>query len=80
MNLLAVRRLDNLGRIVLPSDIRNRLGLDRDGNVEFLENTNHDIVLRGTLQKCAVCQTTTHLIPIYNTFICKACKEHIALS
>ena len=71
-----IRKVDELGRVVLPVEIRNRLGIDPGDGVEvFLEDDK--IILRRVGQKCAVCGSSDKLIDIGDKQICLDCLQSI---
>lgn len=41
-----IRRIDDLGRIVIPKDIRNILGVEVGEPFEFFFDNNHNIILK----------------------------------
>ena len=69
------RRVDSMGRIVIPQEIRDKLGL--------VHNTYIDINLRGNkieLRKselsCAVCGSSSEMLD--GTQVCRSCAQEIA--
>lgn len=52
----SVRRLDDLGRVVLPSNIRKALNLGPRSVVEVdLDDDNETVRIRTTSERCSVC-------------------------
>lgn len=41
-----VRAIDDLGRVVIPTEIRRTLGIEANDKVDILATTNGDIILR----------------------------------
>lgn len=70
------RPLDNLGRVVIPIEIRNQLGIkEKDRILFFTEGTN--IILRKFQQECIFCGKQKGLIDFKEQKICKKCYEEM---
>ena len=68
----AVRRIDKLGRIVLPMDFRKALGLE--GEVEVVIGVKgNTITVKGTKPICLACGSNKNVSEHY-----KICSECIA--
>lgn len=64
------RKIDNLGRIVIPSNYRNILGLRSDDKLQiFMDNGN--IILSPVKHLCVICGTALKEKSDMN--ICKKC-------
>lgn len=73
-----VRKLDDLGRIVLPIELRRTLNIDEHAPVEIF--TEEDtIILRkyAPLPVCVFCGETKNLVTFYNRPICPKCADTI---
>ncbi len=71
-----VRRVDDLGRIVLPKEMRKELNIDTKDPVE-ISKEGTEIVLRKYENRCTFCGK---LKPAYNfnsKKICRECLEKI---
>ena len=72
-----VRRLDELGRVVIPIEIRNKFGIvERDPIEIFVDGTN--IVLKKFEENCIFCGTTNDLTEYKGKLLCAKCAEQIA--
>lgn len=72
-----IRRIDELGRVVIPIDMRTQLGIEEKDPVEIsLENSS--IVLRKNIQKCIFCGNTKKLITFEDKLICEKCVNNIS--
>lgn len=60
MNLIAERNIDELGRIVLPAEIRSKLGITAKSTVSIYED-NGSIVLKKTEPSCKLCGSSTQV-------------------
>ncbi len=71
-----IRKVDKLGRVVIPMEIRNQFEIVEGTPVEmFIENNN--IILRKYEPNCMFCGNTMDLIQFKNKLICKDCIEKI---
>ena len=72
-----VRKIDNLGRLVLPVELRRGLGLDEDPTVEiFVEEDT--IVLKKYQPACIFCGNALDITNVKGKNICKSCLAEIA--
>ena len=72
-----VRKIDNLGRLVLPVELRRGLGLDEDPTVEiFVEEDT--IVLKKYQPACLFCGEAKNVTPYMGRNICANCRAAIA--
>ena len=68
------RRLDALGRVVLPADLRKVLGL-KSGDLLAIEAQGDQIVLRKAWEHCALCDGTDGLVEYRDKQVCKLCVD-----
>ena len=69
-----VRKVDELGRIVLPMELRKNLGLNIKDSLEiFVEGD--DIILRKYQQSCIFCGEENNLAKYKGKAICSKCKD-----
>ena len=66
------RTIDNLGRVVLPSDMRRSLGIAEDDEIELSLEKN-SIVIRKRIPGCIFCGRKTHLSEFDGKYICSGC-------
>lgn len=75
-----VRRIDDLGRVVIPKELRRTLGI---GNGDWLEIfvTGNQVVLQKYVPDCNICGLADAPIDqvINGTRICKNCVELIRI-
>jgi AbrB family transcriptional regulator, transcriptional pleiotropic regulator of transition state genes len=72
-----VRRIDDLGRVVIPSEYRKVLGIQLGDHLDMtLEGTG--IVLRRIEPSCVFCQSFDGLKPFMKRPICTECRRRIA--
>lgn len=69
-----VRRVDELGRFVIPIELRRTLGIDvRDSLEVFTEEGR--IVLRKYQPLCIFCSGSALVASIQGKNVCRACRE-----
>ena len=73
-----VRKIDELGRIVLPIEMRNRLGIEPGCGVEIYYE-NSAIILRKYEPTCIFCGETNDVIDFKGKKICRDCKAELEL-
>lgn len=76
-NVGIVRRIDNLGRIVLPIEMRKELNIEIKDPVEIsLEGSN--IILRKYENRCIFCGTLRPQNVFQGKKICSECLEELS--
>lgn len=71
-----VRRLDNLGRITIPMELRKTFGIKKNGPMEIYVDGD-SICLKAaeeTKEECALCGSVTNLIDINGKKVCRVCS------
>jgi len=71
-----VRKIDELGRIVLPIEIRRTLDIDVKDPVEIFIDED-TIILRKYESSCIFCGNARDNVIYKNKHICKACIEEM---
>ena len=72
-----VRNIDELGRIVVPKEIRQRFGIEKNDPVEIYVE-NECIILRKYTPVCHFCGSTENISDYKNKCICASCVEEIS--
>ncbi len=73
-----VRKIDELGRIVLPIEIRRTMHIEiRDPMEIYVEGNS--IILRKYEQECVFCGSTKKVTPFKNRNICENCRKELSL-
>ncbi|OGO88488.1 MAG: hypothetical protein A2Y15_01625 [Clostridiales bacterium GWF2_36_10] len=76
MRFLAVRRIDKMGRIVLPSEIRSAFNWTE--KIEIVITQSEDrLVLKKFQESCYLCGNEEEIILVRERFICRACINEI---
>ncbi len=69
-----VRKLDELGRIVLPIEIRKTMNInDKDGVEIFVDNNK--IILKKYVPSCIFCGNSDNVSEFKGRLICSDCAE-----
>ena len=71
------RKVDSLGRIVIPSELRKKFNIDIDDELEiFTENDR--IILKKYEPSCTFCGGTDGLVNYNDRTVCSHCAKAIA--
>ena len=71
-----VRRIDELGRIVLPIELRNKMDIKTKDSVEIFVDEDK-IVLKKYTPACIFCGSADEVIKFNGKLICKHCIEEM---
>lgn len=72
-----VRKVDRLGRVVLPIELRRTLGIVEGDDIE-MSLANGTIALRKIEKTCVFCGQEEDLIGYLGKTICQTCLEKIS--
>ena len=72
-----VRKVDELGRIVLPSELRKSLGIDVKDSLEIY-TSGDSVILKKYLPSCVFCGEANDITTFKNKNICKNCLKQIS--
>lgn len=72
-----VRRIDNLGRIVIPSDLRKEYRMAEGDAIEIF-TTEHGLMIKKYQVSCMFCDEVIDVIKYENATLCKSCIVSIA--
>lgn len=67
-----VRKVDQLGRIVLPKSLRRRYQMNEGDPVEILVQGDH-IILEKYKPKCVFCMSSDQVTEYKDRYICQSC-------
>ena len=74
-----IRTLDNMGRVVIPREIRKQLDMT-DGTDSFeIFMDGDNIVLKKHKPFCVFCKSQEECIEFENQTVCKSCIEKLQL-
>lgn len=71
------RKVDELGRIVIPMELRNKLEIAERDNLEIFVDGSA-IILKKYNPNCVFCGNSKDLYSYNDKMICGKCKEKIA--
>ena len=72
-----IRRVDELGRVVLPIELRNKLGITEKDPMEiFVDGSS--IILKKFEPNCIFCGSSKNLIDYQDKLVCDKCAEKIS--
>ena len=72
------RRIDQLGRVVIPVALRRSLAI-REGDLLEIAVANGQLVLRKIAPQCAICGQDEDLIDMRQKHVCRPCVNAIKL-
>ena len=72
-----VRNIDELGRLVVPKEMRTSLDIDYNDPVEITMEDDK-IILRKYTPYCLFCGNTENLIIFKGKKICNECKDELS--
>jgi len=71
-----MRKLDELGRVVIPTDYRRQLGWQEKDDIEMIV-TDNSIVLKKAIDGCMFCKSAINLVKMGNCCICRDCINRL---
>lgn len=71
------RKVDELGRIVLPMELRNKLHIGEKDPLEIYVDGS-SIILKKYNPNCIFCGGTKDLLPFNDKLICSKCREKVS--
>lgn len=72
-----VRKIDVLGRIVIPKELRRTLRINEGDPLEIYTDDEGGIVLRKHEQVCVACGDTDIHVRVLGIKLCQKCLERI---
>lgn len=71
-----VRKVDELGRVVLPIELRRTLGIaEKDGLEIFVEGEK--VILRKYQPACLFCDSVEDVTAFKGKLVCKRCQDEL---
>jgi len=71
------RKVDDLGRIVLPAELRKLYGIHEGDRLEIYVDEGQ-IVLSKIEESCALCGGDERLVEVQGRSVCASCRHQIA--
>lgn len=78
MKVITIRKIDELGRVVLPVELRTILDIQSGDELDIYADEDGNIVLHRAVARCAFCKGKSNLIHMMDKYICTSCKEIIS--
>lgn len=72
-----VRRVDELGRVVIPIEIRNKFQIAEKDPIEIYVDGS-SIILKKYEPNCIFCGNTKNLVSYKDKLICQKCSQKIS--
>ena len=72
-----VRKVDELGRVVIPIELRRTLGIDEKDSLEIYVD-NERIILKKYEPACIFCGNAEYIEHFKGKNVCRECAEMIA--
>ncbi len=69
-----LRKVDGLGRITLPMELRRTLDISEHDQLEIYLDEDH-VVLRKSEMNCVFCNSNIQLVEYNGKFVCQDCVE-----
>lgn len=74
---MITKKIDDLGRIVIPKDIRNALGVKPGDAMSFVVNGD-ELILSLAKEVCCFCKSEASLTEFKGKHICASCKSELS--
>lgn len=71
-----IRRMDELGRVVLPIEIRRSLDIEERDPIEITVDGDH-IILKKYQQTCIFCSEAEDLLDYCDKRVCRECLKKL---
>ena len=71
-----IRRVDELGRVVIPIEIRNQFNIVEKDPIEIYVNDS-SIILKKYEPNCIFCGTTEDLVEYKDKLVCDKCSKQL---
>lgn len=71
-----VRKVDQLGRVVIPIELRRNLDIDDKDSLEIYVEDDH-IILKKYSPACCFCSNASDVIPFKNRNVCSSCLAEL---
>lgn len=71
-----VRKVDELGRVVIPIELRNKLGIKEKDPIEIYVDGS-SVILKKYQPNCVFCGGTKNLVEYKEKLVCGKCREKL---
>ncbi len=73
---MIIRKIDNLGRIVIPMEMRKELNMNIKDKIEIVSGENQ-IILRKHEEKCIFCKKAKSIYVFKDKRVCNKCLNEL---
>ena len=77
-SICVIRKVDELGRIVLPVEFRRTLNIKNNDSLEIFAQ-NNSIYITKLNPSCVICGKTTKLTEVGDKYLCRNCLKAIGM-
>ncbi|KZE79284.1 AbrB family transcriptional regulator [Paenibacillus elgii] len=71
-----IRRVDDLGRVVIPKELRRTFGIEEGDALEIFTD-DQEIILRKYAPGCVLCGSTSTVDALHNKPVCGECISQL---
>ncbi len=72
-----IRNIDELGRLVIPKEIRKKMSIQNNAPVEiFVEDDK--IIVKKSMDRCIICDGKDGLTEVKGKLVCADCKRELS--
>ncbi|MFW2487976.1 AbrB/MazE/SpoVT family DNA-binding domain-containing protein [Clostridium chromiireducens] len=71
-----VRKVDELGRIVIPKETRKVFTINEGDSLEIFKDDN-EIILKKYAPGCTFCGSMDHIFEFKGFYICEECRNNL---
>ena len=75
-----VRPVDRMGRVVIPKEIRNKLGVENDVDSFEIYTEDDKVILKKYHPSCVFCGSAENIIEFSGYNVCNSCIEKLSLA
>lgn len=73
-----VRNLDNLGRVVIPKEMRKLLSIEVGDPIEIIKDKN-TVILKKYGNRCVFCDGEDGIIEFNGNYLCNTCRSKLKI-
>jgi len=72
-----LRKIDELGRVVIPVEVRRALGIEEREPLE-IHVSNDSIIITKFAKRCVLCSNTEGVSEFHDKGICATCRSELS--
>ncbi|HZK56086.1 MAG TPA: AbrB/MazE/SpoVT family DNA-binding domain-containing protein [Desulfosporosinus sp.] len=74
-----IRKIDQLGRVVLPKELRQTLSIEMGDSLAIFVNDDDEIILKKYQLGCVLCGNIEHLRQRKGKLVCQNCIDNLTV-